>query len=63
MPPGALSALIRRSGSRRVEASARIPQPAADDAVAVLNKAGYKAFRLEEGLPDWKAMGLPVESN
>ena len=26
----------------------------ADEAVAILIKAGYKATRLEEGFPDWK---------
>lgn len=35
----------------------------ADEAVAMLNAAGYKAMRLEEGFPDWAMMGLPVESN
>lgn len=35
----------------------------ADEAVALLNKAGYKAIRLEEGFPDWSLMGLPVEAN
>ncbi len=35
----------------------------ADEAVAVLNKAGYKATRLEEGFPDWSLLGLPVEVN
>lgn len=29
----------------------------ADEAVALLNQAGYKATRLEEGFPDWEAMG------
>lgn len=33
----------------------------ADEAVAILNAAGYKAIRLEEGFPDWSLMGLPVE--
>jgi rhodanese-related sulfurtransferase len=33
----------------------------ADEAVAILSKAGYKARRLEEGFPDWSIMGLPVE--
>jgi rhodanese-related sulfurtransferase/DNA-binding transcriptional ArsR family regulator len=33
----------------------------ADEAVALLNKAGYKATRLEEGFPDWKIQELPVE--
>ncbi|MBS1681300.1 MAG: ArsR family transcriptional regulator [Bacteroidetes bacterium] len=33
----------------------------ADEAVAILVKAGYKATRLEEGFPDWKIQELPVE--
>jgi rhodanese-related sulfurtransferase/DNA-binding transcriptional ArsR family regulator len=35
----------------------------ADEAVALLMKAGYKATRLEEGFPDWSLMGLPIEAN
>lgn len=35
----------------------------ADEAVAILTKAGYKAKRLEEGFPDWATMGLTIESN
>lgn len=35
----------------------------ADEAVALLSKAGFKAKRLEEGFPDWAVMGLPIESN
>jgi rhodanese-related sulfurtransferase len=33
----------------------------ADEAVALLTKAGYKAIRLEEGFPDWRLQDLPVE--
>lgn len=33
----------------------------ADEAVAILTKAGYKAKRMEEGYPDWSMRGLPVE--
>jgi len=33
----------------------------ADEAVALLCKAGYKAIRLEEGFPDWQIQELPVE--
>jgi rhodanese-related sulfurtransferase len=33
----------------------------ADEAVALLCKAGYKATRLEEGFPDWQILELPVE--
>ena len=32
------------------------------DAVTLLRKHGYKARRAHEGLPDWRAAGLPVES-
>lgn len=31
------------------------------EAVEVLRNHGFTAFRLEEGVPDWKALGLPVE--
>jgi len=31
------------------------------DAVALLKNAGIRAIRLEEGLPEWKQAGLPVE--
>jgi rhodanese-related sulfurtransferase len=32
------------------------------DAVALLRTQGYKARRLEDGFPEWKASGLPVEA-
>jgi len=32
------------------------------DAVALLRKKGYQARRLEDGFPEWKAAGLPVEA-
>jgi rhodanese-related sulfurtransferase/biotin operon repressor len=31
------------------------------EAVAELRKRGFKAFRLEEGYPEWRAAGLPIE--
>jgi ArsR family transcriptional regulator len=31
------------------------------DAVALLRKKGLKARRLEDGLPEWRAAGLPVQ--
>lgn len=31
------------------------------DAVALLRKKGLKARRLQDGLPEWRAAGLPVE--
>ncbi len=33
----------------------------ADEAVAMLTNAGFKAKRLEEGFPDWKLLNLPVD--
>lgn len=32
----------------------------ADEAVALLHQRGYRARRLVEGLPDWRALNLPV---
>ena len=34
----------------------------ADEAVTLLQKHGYRARRMVEGLPDWQALNLPVES-
>ena len=34
----------------------------ADEAVTLLRAHGFSARRLEQGLPDWRALGLPVES-
>jgi rhodanese-related sulfurtransferase len=33
-----------------------------DEAVTLLRSRGYRARRLAEGLPDWRAKGLPVET-
>jgi rhodanese-related sulfurtransferase len=33
------------------------------EAVAMLRKRGWKARRLKDGFPEWKAAGLPVESS
>lgn len=32
------------------------------EAVAALRKRGYRVHRLEDGYPEWKAAGLPVEA-
>jgi rhodanese-related sulfurtransferase len=32
-----------------------------DEAVVLLRSRGYRARRLQEGLPDWRAAGLPIE--
>jgi hypothetical protein len=31
------------------------------EAVAELRRHGFKAVRLEDGYPEWRAAGLPVE--
>jgi rhodanese-related sulfurtransferase len=47
---------------REVVAYCRGPYCAyAHKAVRVLQQAGFRASRLEEGLPEWKAAGLPVD--
>ena len=33
----------------------------ADEAVALPRSRGLKVFRLDQGFPDWKARGFPVE--
>lgn len=33
----------------------------ADEAAALLKAEGYRVRRFEEGFPDWRALGLPVE--
>jgi rhodanese-related sulfurtransferase len=35
----------------------------ADEAVELLTKKGFKAKRLEEGFPEWKLRGLPVQAS
>jgi len=35
----------------------------ADDAVQMLTDEGHRAARLEEGFPEWKAEGLPIEQS
>jgi len=32
------------------------------EAVAALRARGYRVRRLEDGYPEWKAAGLPIES-
>lgn len=51
------------SGDQEIIAYCRGPYCVfADEAVTLLRKHGYRARRLVEGLPDWQALNLPVES-
>ncbi len=69
--PGSLSIPVAELQSRLVElpqekeivAYCRGPYCVfADEAVSLLRAQGYNAHRLEQGLPDWRALGLPVVS-
>jgi rhodanese-related sulfurtransferase len=68
--PGARSVPVERLEAyleeiprdREVVAYCRSPYCVfSDEAVALLRSRGYPARRLQEGLPDWRAAGLPVE--
>lgn len=49
--------------SREIVAYCRGPYCVlADEAVALLRSRGMKAFRFEQGFPDWRARGYPVET-
>lgn len=49
---------------REVVAYCRGPYCAfADNAIRLLRRNGFRARRLEDGLPEWRAAGLPVASN
>jgi len=68
--PGALSvpvdaleaALQTLPRDREIVAYCRGPYCVfSDEAVALLRARGYRAYRLQQGLPDWRAAGMPVE--
>ena len=68
--PGALSvpvdtleaALQTLPRDREIVAYCRGPYCVfSDEAVALLRSHGYRASRLRQGLPDWRAAGMPVE--
>jgi rhodanese-related sulfurtransferase len=68
--PGALSvpvdsleaALQTLPKDREIVAYCRGPYCVfSDEAVALLRSRGYTARRLRQGLPDWRAAGMPVE--
>lgn len=55
--------LAKRPKKREIVAYCRGPYCLMSfEAVAALRKRGWKARRLEEGFPEWRAAGLPVES-
>ncbi len=58
------SELARLPKKREVVAYCRGPYCLMSfEAVAALRKRGWKARRLEDGFPEWKAAGLPIESS
>jgi rhodanese-related sulfurtransferase/DNA-binding transcriptional ArsR family regulator len=67
--PGALSIPVAQLGRRLAEIPKRREVVAycrgpycvySVEAVELLRKRGYRARRIREGLPDWRARGLPV---
>lgn len=64
VPLDALAARVRKlAKGREVIAYCRGPYCLLSvDAVAMLREKGFEARRLEDGFPEWKAAGLPVET-
>jgi rhodanese-related sulfurtransferase/DNA-binding HxlR family transcriptional regulator len=63
VPIGELSRRLRELPKKKeVVAYCRGPYCVfADDAVRALRRKGYRAVRLEDGFPEWRDAGLPVE--
>ena len=63
VPVDALEAALKTlPRDREVVAYCRGPYCVfSDEAVAFLRARGYRARRLRQGLPDWRAAGMPVE--
>jgi ArsR family transcriptional regulator len=70
--PGAVNIPLRElearlaelDGAREIVAYCRGPYCVLSyEAVAALRPRGFKVSRLEDGLPEWRAAGLPVVSN
>jgi ArsR family transcriptional regulator len=56
--------LARLDKSKEIVAYCRGPYCVLSyEAVAMLRARGFKARRLEDGLPEWRAAGLPVETS
>ncbi len=64
IPVGELQKRLRELPKRRqIVAYCRGPYCVmTDEAVSILQKRGYRVARLDIGLPDWKLLGLPVET-
>lgn len=65
VPLGTLAKHLRQfPKDREIVAYCRGPYCVlAFEAVALLRRRGFQARRLEEGFPEWKAAGLPVNTN
>src|ERR671921_1181310 len=63
VPVDALEAVLQTlPKDREIVAYCRGPYCVfSDEAVALLRSRGYRAHRLRQGLPDWRAAGMPVE--
>ena len=63
MPVDALEAALQTlPRDREIVAYCRGPYCVfSDEAVALLRARGYRARRMRQGLPDWRAAGMPVE--
>ena len=62
-----MEGLTRRLGELRAEASVvaywRGPYCVyAEDAVRILTRQGRTALRLQDGFPEWRSAGLPVQT-
>ena len=64
IPVGELQTRLRELPKRRqIVAYCRGPYCVmTDEAVSLLQQRGYRVARLNIGLPDWKLLGLPVET-
>jgi len=63
VPVDALEAVLQTlPKDREIVAYCRGPYCVfSDEAVVLLRSRGYRAYRLRQGLPDWRAAGMPVE--
>jgi len=63
VPLSKLKSWLSRAGKKEIIAYCRGPYCVMSfEAVAELRAKGFKARRLEDGFPEWKAAGLPVKT-